>query len=214
MTSIFLRLFFFLWVILVSSLCFQCCLLLCFASCVQISPSALLSIPFSLHLLSVCLSVSLCPQTVPPISAHFYPSGLSPSFSPRWPCHRPAPSVCLALLYPDASNHCPFHTILYIKASSLSLSLPSLSDSNRVFCMRALPSVSRFLVLFRCTDARLGSQQLSHHVPLPSVAFNCRAEWGWGAVVVVVVLGWRVQNGLSMNIHVLLDVLPNTKVAP
>lgn len=78
--------------------------------------------------------------------------------------------------------------------------------------MRALPSVSRFLVLSRCTDARLGSQQLSHHVPLPSVAFNCRAEWGWGAVVVV--LGWRVQNGLSMNIHVLLDVLPNTKVAP
>lgn len=98
------------------------------------------------------LSLSLRPQTAPPISAHFCPSGLSPSFSPRWPCHRPAPSVCLALLYPDASNHCPFHTILYIKASSLSLSLPSLSDSNRVFCMRAPLGLSlpRTLPLHRC----------------------------------------------------------------
>lgn len=79
--------------------------------------------PFLPHLPSICLL--LHPQTDPPISAHFPPSGSSPSFSPRWPCHRPIPSVCLALPYPDSppTTVHSIPTLLYL-SWYLSLSAP------------------------------------------------------------------------------------------
>ncbi len=50
------------------------------------------------------------------------------------------------------------------------------------FCVSCLlsPSVFLFLIFSHCTDAWLGLQQLSRHVPLPSVAVDCRAELGGG----------------------------------
>lgn len=55
------------------------------------------------------------------------------------------------------------------------------SVSNSVSCSGSA-SLSLILVLSHCTDAWLGSQQLSRHVPLPSVAFNCRASEGGGGL--------------------------------
>lgn len=85
---------------------------------------------------------------------------------------------------PPTTAHC-VPSFLY-QCTYLSLSFPPLSRHlwplylfPSVSCVLYL-SVSLLLVLSHCTDAWLGLQQLSRHVPLPSVAFDCRAEKGSG----------------------------------
>lgn len=149
----------------------------------------------------------LLPPSLPPSLSHSLPSSfnLSPSPSPDRPSHQcPFPSVWLVpflftqMTLPPPRSFClsgsplprcppttahPVLSLLYISVSlfspSVSSSLSSLSVSNSVSCLLS-PSVSLFLVCSHCTDAWLGLQQLSRHVPLPSVAYDCTAELGGG----------------------------------
>lgn len=166
--------------------------------------------PLSVFLFVPPSPVFLCPsilrQNLPsvPISPL---SGLSIFFSPRWPCRHPLPSVSLALLYPRASKPLSSpscFTLIFLPRLWLFISLSSLSVS--VWCLTL--SVCPLLVLCHRTDAWLGSQQLSRHVPRPSVAYTAGPR-GWGGS-----WEWRVYSGLVMNIHVVLDVPPKQKMAP
>lgn len=115
--------------------------------------------------------------------------GLSPSPSPQTgsPSHQyPLPSVWLA---PFRFSHMTPQSPRFLLSGWLRFTqmppnhCPMLHHpwSTSVMSLFLLLSLSLFLALFHRTDAWLALQQLSRHVPPPSVASNCRAEQGgWG----------------------------------
>lgn len=142
------------------------------------------------HLLSPILlhSVFFSITADSPSGHHPFPSFwlvpfLFVQMTPSLPC-----SFCLSGF---TSPRCP---------QPLSISCCPHSTSIDISLFLPFPCLSPIPMLSHCTDVWLAFQQLSHHVPPPSVASNCGKEFRGGLLVMMVVVWWwRVQ--LVMNIY-------------
>lgn len=117
---------------------------------------------------SVCASV--CVLVRPSHQSPFPSVWPVPIFLPRWPLHPPLPSARLAPSHPHlkplpAANNS--HSLCTSFLFPFSDSHPLCLSPSGIFWCSLHPSL---LLLSHRTDAWLGSQQLSRHVPPPSVA--------------------------------------------